>query len=58
MDCNIKKSLKDFKTPKLNNIKARYIKVNAINRGFCPAWHKGAEYKGKAWIFADEIEVE
>jgi len=40
-----------FKT----NIKARYIKVIANNRGTCPDYHKGAG--GKSWIFADEILV-
>ena len=33
----------------------RYVKVYAKNRGRCPPWHKGAG--GKAWIFADEIEI-
>jgi len=37
------------------NLKARYIKVVAKNRGFCPEWHKGAG--GKCWIFVDEIFV-
>jgi predicted alpha-1,2-mannosidase len=50
--------LKDFKTAKLTNIQARYIKVKAINRRLCPAWHKGFEYNGKTWIFADELSVE
>jgi hypothetical protein len=34
---------------------ARYLRVTAVNRGTCPAWHKGAG--GRAWIFVDEIEV-
>lgn len=34
---------------------ARYIRVLAQNRGLCPPWHKGAG--GKAWIFADEIQI-
>ncbi len=38
--------------------KARYVKVVAKNRGFCPDWHKGAEDEGKAWIFLDEISIE
>lgn len=50
--------IKDFRTEKLQNTTARYIKVTAISRGFCPAWHKGAEYRGKAWIFADEVGIE
>lgn len=35
--------------------KARYVKVKAVARGNCPAWHEG---KGeKCWIFLDEIVV-
>ncbi len=40
----------------LNNVEARYIKINIQNRGVCPEWHKGAG--GKAWLFVDEILVE
>ena len=40
----------------LKNIKGRYIRVEAKNRGTCPSWHPGAG--GKAWIFADEISIE
>jgi hypothetical protein len=36
-------------------IKARYVRVRAVNMKICPAWHKGAG--GKAWIFIDEISV-
>ena len=38
------------------NLSARYIRVEAFNRGTCPDWHPGAG--GKAWVFADEIFVE
>jgi predicted alpha-1,2-mannosidase len=38
------------------NLKTRYIKVVAKNRGVCPEWHAGAGYK--SWIFADEIMIE
>ena len=38
------------------NMKARYVKVLARNRGVCPPWHPGAG--SKAWIFADEIIIE
>jgi hypothetical protein len=47
--------IKDF-TLKLTGTHARYIKMLAINRGICPPWHTGAG--SKAWIFADEIEIE
>jgi hypothetical protein len=47
--------IKDFST-KLNNIKARYIKIKAQNYGTLPSWHQGAG--GDAFIFTDEIMVE
>lgn len=45
--------LKDFSLQ--TDTKAKYIKVVANNRGFCPDYHKGAG--GKCWIFADEILI-
>ena len=36
----------------------RYIKIVASSLIKCPDWHKGFEYDGMAWIFADEIIVE
>jgi F5/8 type C domain len=36
-------------------VKARYIKIKAINSGKVPDWHIGAG--GESWIFADEIIV-
>jgi len=36
-------------------VQARYIRVQGINRGLCPPWHKGAG--GKAWMFADEVTI-
>lgn len=41
---------------KFDSVKARYIKVKAVNMGTCPRWHPG--YPFKAWIFTDEIVVE
>ena len=38
--------------------RARFVKVVAKNRGLCPKWHPGAAFKGKAWIFLDEISIE
>jgi predicted alpha-1,2-mannosidase len=46
--------LKDFSL-KLKDSSARYIRMVAKNRGVCPEWHPGAG--NKAWIFADEIEI-
>jgi hypothetical protein len=37
------------------DIKARYVKIRAINMGTCPEWHKGAG--NPAWLFADEINI-
>jgi predicted alpha-1,2-mannosidase len=37
------------------NVKAKFVKVVAQNRGTCPSDHKGAG--GKSWIFADEITI-
>lgn len=34
-----------------------FIRVRAKNIGMCPPWHGGAEYKGKAWVFCDEVVV-
>ena len=36
---------------------ARFVRVRAKNMGWCPSWHSGYEYKGKAWVFADEIVI-
>jgi hypothetical protein len=41
----------------LDNKTANFIRVKAKNPGMCPPWHIGYEYKGKAWIFADEIGI-
>ncbi len=46
--------LKEFKTA--IDAKARYVKVEAVNRAVVPDWHKGAG--GKSWIFVDEIVIE
>jgi hexosaminidase len=47
--------VKDF-AAELSNVKARFVKVRAKNRGTCPAWHQGAG--NPCWIFVDEIVVE
>lgn len=46
--------IKDFSAD-FKNIKARFIKVEGINKGICPPWHKGAG--NEAWIFVDEIVI-
>jgi len=35
---------------------ARYLRVIGVNRGLCPAEHKGAGFP--SWIFIDEIKVQ
>jgi len=46
--------IRDF-TARIGNRKARYIRIQAHNRGICPAWHPGAGKK--AWIFVDETGI-
>ena len=36
----------------------RFIKMHATSLIKCPDWHKGFEYDGDAWIFADEIIID
>ena len=36
---------------------SQYIKIVAKNFGDLPEWHLGAPFQGKAWLFADEIEL-
>jgi hexosaminidase len=43
----------DFKLS--SPVRARYVKVIAINQGTIPEWHPGAG--SKSWIFADEIVI-
>jgi predicted alpha-1,2-mannosidase len=39
-------------------VKARYVKVKAINFGKLPDWHQGFPFNGEAFIFVDEIKVD
>jgi len=48
-------SIKTFSAT-MNNHRARYIRVKAVNIEECPQWHPGAG--GKVWIFVDEIKIE
>ncbi|MCZ8167567.1 GH92 family glycosyl hydrolase [Flavobacterium sp.] len=48
-------SIHDFALQLPKPIKARYLKVKAINFGKLPEWHIGAG--GDAFIFVDEIEI-
>ncbi len=38
-----------------NKGRARYVRIEAINRGTIPEWHLGAG--NPSWIFLDEIEI-
>ena len=51
---SLKKHEKEISATK--KVKARFVKVVAINTGVCPSWHAGNG--GKAWLFCDEITVE
>ena len=46
--------IKDF-TCKTARLEGRYVRVQAVNRANCPAWHPGAGKK--SWIFVDEIVI-
>ena len=39
-------------------VQGRYIKMIARGLIKCPEWHKGYEYHGDSWVFADEIVIE
>jgi hypothetical protein len=41
----------------LKNVKARYVKIKAINFGKLPEWHQGYPFDGQAFIFVDEVWV-
>ncbi len=41
----------------LENRSTNFVRVKAKNVGMCPPWHIGFEYKGKAWLFADEVVI-
>lgn len=58
IDAHIPSDVNEIKTVTfLPDAKARYIKITAENFGDLPEWHIGYPYQGKAWIFADEIEI-
>ncbi len=46
--------IKEF-DKKIDDAKARYVKVVAKNVGVCPPWHVAAG--SKAWLFVDEITI-
>ncbi|MFC2117671.1 family 20 glycosylhydrolase [Bacteroidota bacterium] len=40
----------------IQDVKVRFVKINALNIAICPDWHVG---KGEsAWLFVDEIVIE
>jgi predicted alpha-1,2-mannosidase len=47
--------IRDYKTD-IAPVKARYVRVKAVNFGKIPAWHPGAGFD--AFIFVDEIFIE
>jgi hypothetical protein len=42
--------------PSFTPVKARYIKIKAIQYGKLPSWHEGAG--GDSHIFVDEIQIQ
>jgi hypothetical protein len=52
-DMQVKNFVKDFPP-----VKARYVKVKAVNFGKLPEWHQGYPYDGDAYIFIDELFIE
>lgn len=52
---DMKPQIKDY-IQKITPVKARYVRVKAINLGKIPAWHPGAGYD--AFIFVDEIFID
>ena len=54
---DLTEQVKDF-TQAISPVKARYVKVKAVNFGKLPEWHQGYPYNGDAYIFVDEILVE
>lgn len=49
-------AIKNIRASK-QKIEARYIKLIAKTVGDLPEWHLGYPYKGKSWIFIDELIV-
>jgi hexosaminidase len=47
--------VEDFQT-ETGGVEARFIKLEAKNRGICPPWHVAAGKK--TWLFADEIIIQ
>lgn len=56
LDTDLNINIKDFILKLDKSLKARYIKVTAVNYGKIPAWHPGDG--DDAFIFVDEIKIE
>jgi hypothetical protein len=56
MDTDLEVTINELILSPEKTVKARYVKVIAINYGKIPDWHPGAG--GDAFIFVDEIKVE
>jgi hexosaminidase len=57
-DATLKNDAQDIVTVnsgKLIGVRARYIKMRAVNSGLCPDWHAAATEP--TWLFCDEIVV-
>jgi predicted alpha-1,2-mannosidase len=54
-DNNYEVTTADLNVQLKKSVKARYVKVRAINYGKLPAWHEGAG--GAAYVFVDEVII-
>jgi hexosaminidase len=55
LDKNDAQDILTISTGGLENIKAQYIKMRAVNSGLCPDWHAAATEP--TWLFCDELVV-
>ena len=56
IDTDLEVTINELALAPEKTVKARYVKVKAINYGKIPGWHPGAG--GDAFIFVDEIKIE
>jgi len=57
-DATLKNDAQDIVTVnsgKLMDVRARYVKMRAVNSGLCPDWHAAATEP--TWLFCDEIVI-
>ena len=55
LDKNDAQDILTISTGRLQNVKAQYVKMRAVNSGLCPDWHAAATEP--TWLFCDELVV-